>query len=77
MRSVDDGSAVERVDDDQPLRARAGQAVVALDDGLDLRRARDADEDDVAPARDLGVRRCLGRAGVEQVAEALAVAVAP
>ena len=64
-----------RVDDDEAGARGLCQAAFAPDDVLDLRRARDADEDDVGRARDLDRARCLARAGRDQVGEALAVAV--
>ena len=47
--------ARRRVDDDQSLARAARDAVGAVDDFLDLRRAGHAQEHDVAAARELGV----------------------
>ena len=48
--------------------ARAGgDAVVAEEDGFDVGRVRDADDDDVAGARHVGGRGSLGRAERHEV----------
>ena len=70
------GSRGRRVDDDQPGARGAGDAVLAMDDLLDLRRAGDAEEHDVGSARDVRVGRDFLRAGSEQVRERRPVASA-
>ena len=67
--------ARRRVDDDEPLARHAGDAVLAVDDLLDLRRAGHAQEHDVGVARDVGVGLHFLGARREQVLERLAVAV--
>jgi hypothetical protein len=71
------GLAGRAVDDDQlaaALRARE-QALLAAHRDLDLRRAGDAEEDDFRRRRERRRRARLGRAGGEQVGDALAIAV--
>ena len=73
--AVESGSLVELSTIIRPWRRAGEQAVGARHRGLDLRRAGDAQEHDVAAAASAGRRRGLGRAGGQQVGHALAVAV--
>ena len=67
--------ARRRVDDDEPDPRGGGDAVLAMDDLLDLRRARDAEDDDVRRPRHVRVGRDLLRACGEQVRERRAIAM--
>ena len=58
-----------------PGRMAASRPRVAVDNGLDLDRRRQAEEDDVAGGRDRGRVRRLRRAAPDQIVDRLAVAV--
>jgi hypothetical protein len=69
------GLARRAVDDDQPGLGAGQQAVRTVDDGLDLGRPGDADEDDLAARRELGGALRLECAAGEQVGDRRAIAV--
>ena len=69
------GLAGRAVDDDEAAPRAGEQARRARHRRLDLRRAGDAQEDDLARRGELGGAAALLRAGGEQVGDALAVAV--